>query len=237
MHCLQPSLLLSLLLLGSDALVNAAILNFHVRTPSLADPPSSSPFTRRSRHFARADSTNSSSLSSRSTIPVLNTLNAEYISNITLGGRTIPVLLDTGRHALACLFLGHSLVVLTRFFLFPFFPVPLSLPFCMIVIIVLTFGLLEMSPGRKIWERKYPFRMLLVPLQVCCCSSTLRGLLCLSAPWHVGILARSSYDLLRALSLGDVNTADLTLNGFTVKDQVSRRNQPRPPTPHYHYVM
>jgi len=29
-------------------------------------------------------------------IPVANTLNAEYISNITLGGRTIPVLLDTG---------------------------------------------------------------------------------------------------------------------------------------------
>ena len=30
-------------------------------------------------------------------IPVSNTRNAEYIANITLGGRQIPVLLDTGR--------------------------------------------------------------------------------------------------------------------------------------------
>lgn len=30
-------------------------------------------------------------------IPVHNTHNAEYIANITLGGRDIPVLLDTGR--------------------------------------------------------------------------------------------------------------------------------------------
>jgi hypothetical protein len=29
-------------------------------------------------------------------IPIVNTANAEYISNITLGGRSIPVLLDTG---------------------------------------------------------------------------------------------------------------------------------------------
>ena len=34
-----------------------------------------------------------------STIPVHNTRNAEYIANITLGGREIPVLLDTGRYA------------------------------------------------------------------------------------------------------------------------------------------
>ena len=32
-----------------------------------------------------------------STIPVKNTFNAEYISTITLGTRTIPVLLDTGK--------------------------------------------------------------------------------------------------------------------------------------------
>ena len=33
------------------------------------------------------------------TIPVANTHNAEYIANVTLGGREIPVLLDTGRYA------------------------------------------------------------------------------------------------------------------------------------------
>lgn len=31
-----------------------------------------------------------------SAIPINNTFNAEYISTITLGTRTIPVLLDTG---------------------------------------------------------------------------------------------------------------------------------------------
>lgn len=35
---------------------------------------------------------------SNTTIPVHNTHNAEYIANITLGGREIPVLLDTGRY-------------------------------------------------------------------------------------------------------------------------------------------
>ena len=30
-------------------------------------------------------------------IPVHNTRNSEYIANVTLGGREIPVLLDTGR--------------------------------------------------------------------------------------------------------------------------------------------
>jgi hypothetical protein len=34
-----------------------------------------------------------------STIPIANTRNAQYISNITLGGQTVPVLLDTGRYA------------------------------------------------------------------------------------------------------------------------------------------
>ena len=32
-----------------------------------------------------------------STIPIKNTFNAEYISTITLGTRSIPVLLDTGK--------------------------------------------------------------------------------------------------------------------------------------------
>lgn len=31
-------------------------------------------------------------------IPVANSHNAQYISNITLGGLTIPVMLDTGRY-------------------------------------------------------------------------------------------------------------------------------------------
>ena len=38
------------------------------------------------------------------TVPVTNTRNSEYIANITLGGRQIPVLLDTGRYT----FLSHS---------------------------------------------------------------------------------------------------------------------------------
>ena len=33
----------------------------------------------------------------KSTIPIKNTFNAEYISTITLGTRTVPVLLDTGK--------------------------------------------------------------------------------------------------------------------------------------------
>ena len=43
----------------------------------------------------------SSHLQSRASpndIPVHNTHNAEYIANVTLGGRDIPVLLDTGRY-------------------------------------------------------------------------------------------------------------------------------------------
>ena len=34
----------------------------------------------------------------QNTVPVANTHNSEYIANITLGGREIPVLLDTGRY-------------------------------------------------------------------------------------------------------------------------------------------
>jgi len=32
-----------------------------------------------------------------STVPIKNTYNAEYISTITLGTRSVPVLLDTGK--------------------------------------------------------------------------------------------------------------------------------------------
>jgi len=37
------------------------------------------------------------SLTRRIPSPVSNTGNAQYVSNITLGGVTLPVLLDTGR--------------------------------------------------------------------------------------------------------------------------------------------
>ncbi|THH23116.1 hypothetical protein EUX98_g8061 [Antrodiella citrinella] len=65
--------------------VNAVRLPFQVRTSS---PFPSDKFSLSKRGlFSRA---------SGSIIPVQNTHNAEYISNITLGGRQIPVLLDTG---------------------------------------------------------------------------------------------------------------------------------------------
>jgi len=48
------------------------------------------PFRVRYTHASLTRRANSSSIN------VANTFNAEYISNITLGGRTIPVLLDTG---------------------------------------------------------------------------------------------------------------------------------------------
>jgi hypothetical protein len=38
---------------------------------------------------------------------ITNTHNAEYISNITLGGRTIPVMLDTGRYVV-CVSTSHN---------------------------------------------------------------------------------------------------------------------------------
>lgn len=37
------------------------------------------------------------SLTRRTPTPVANTGNAQYVSNMTLGGVTLPVLLDTGR--------------------------------------------------------------------------------------------------------------------------------------------
>jgi hypothetical protein len=39
----------------------------------------------------------STSLTRRTPTPVSNTGNAQYVSNITIGGVTVPVLLDTGR--------------------------------------------------------------------------------------------------------------------------------------------
>lgn len=37
---------------------------------------------------------------SNASVPVANTHNAEYIANLTLGGQSIPVMLDTGRFVL-----------------------------------------------------------------------------------------------------------------------------------------
>lgn len=39
----------------------------------------------------------SRNLHARASTPIKNQLNAVYISNVTLGTRTIPVMLDTGR--------------------------------------------------------------------------------------------------------------------------------------------
>lgn len=43
-----------------------------------------------------------------STIPVKNTFNAEYIGAITLGTRTLPVLLDTGKFRLFWVFYSRG---------------------------------------------------------------------------------------------------------------------------------
>ncbi|CAL1712375.1 unnamed protein product [Somion occarium] len=78
---------LSFLLFGLDAFANAAILNFTVRTPSLGDSNSHHLYSRQST---------TTNVTAPGVISIHNTRNAEYISNITLGGREIPVLLDTG---------------------------------------------------------------------------------------------------------------------------------------------
>ena len=69
---------LSFLLLELDACVHALTLDVHVR--------------QRSNTLTARDSSHIT--------PVGNTHNSEYIANITLGGRQIPVLLDTGRYTL-----------------------------------------------------------------------------------------------------------------------------------------
>ena len=92
-----PSSLFSLLL-ASVSVVHAVNLSVQVR----------SSFASNTLH-ARDSNSNSS-------IPVHNTRNAEYIANITLGGREIPVLLDTGRCARICgltLCLTHAILALT----------------------------------------------------------------------------------------------------------------------------
>lgn len=66
---------LSLLFPFFQATVNAVIFPFEVR----------------------ASNTVSTSLTRRSPISIGNTGNAQYVSNITLGGTTLQVLLDTGR--------------------------------------------------------------------------------------------------------------------------------------------
>ena len=73
MHSLIP---LSLLYVVIHS-VNAVIIPFQVRTGDSVSP--------------------ATSLTRRAAIPIGNTGNAQYVSNITLGGATMPVLLDTGR--------------------------------------------------------------------------------------------------------------------------------------------
>lgn len=89
MLTLLPASLLYLLIGLNYTLhgVNAAKVPFQVRTTN----PFASSVSKRSL-FRRAP-TNPNAI-----IPVSNTHNAEYISNITLGGRQIPILLDTGRY-------------------------------------------------------------------------------------------------------------------------------------------
>jgi hypothetical protein len=73
MHSLIPlSLLYSIV-----HSVNAITVPFEVRTGDSLSP--------------------TTSLTRRGSIPIGNTGNAQYVSNITLGGVTMPVLLDTGR--------------------------------------------------------------------------------------------------------------------------------------------
>ncbi|TDL30218.1 acid protease [Rickenella mellea] len=62
-------------------------------TTSLSQQSSSS---RLGRHVRRTGVTAQTVNTSNGSIPIANTQNAEYISNITLGGVTIPVMLDTG---------------------------------------------------------------------------------------------------------------------------------------------
>jgi hypothetical protein len=82
MRSLIP-LSLILTLFGSCS-VQGLKLPFHVQT---GNPPS--PNNRLGRR-------------ANTTIPITNTQNAQYISNITLGGVQVAVLLDTGRYNKSC---------------------------------------------------------------------------------------------------------------------------------------
>ncbi|KAH8081983.1 aspartic peptidase A1 [Cristinia sonorae] len=87
MLSLLPFSLLSLLAINyASTPVDATSLPFKVRTKNPLATRTPQPAPRRSLFSRGPDSI----------IPVHNTHNAEYISNITLGGRQIPVLLDTG---------------------------------------------------------------------------------------------------------------------------------------------
>jgi hypothetical protein len=55
----------------------------------------------------RADVSGTSPLKGNVTVPIANSHNAQYISNITLGGITVPVLLDTGSSDLWVNFVGQ----------------------------------------------------------------------------------------------------------------------------------
>lgn len=95
----ELSSFLMLLLLVHSFLLSLASLS--VRAVSL-------PFTVRSdtthRHLPRQSSTTA-------IVPVGNTQNAFYYSNITLGGRQISVMLDTGRYGPLFICLPHSSLV------------------------------------------------------------------------------------------------------------------------------
>ena len=66
------------------------------------EPKNWKPLTRIARQLyeyeRRADITGESVNTSNGSVPVANTQNAEYIANINLGGKTIPVVIDTGRY-------------------------------------------------------------------------------------------------------------------------------------------
>ena len=48
-------------------------------------------------HHTPSRRSTGSSLEKRSNLPIKNIANSVYVSNITLGGQTVPVMLDTGR--------------------------------------------------------------------------------------------------------------------------------------------
>ncbi len=92
-HRMRSLLPVSLLVFvfGFSSSIHATTLPFTVRTT----PSSSSSLA--SRAFTSQVQNNNTLPVANVSIPIHNTHNAEYICNITLGGRTIPVLLDTGR--------------------------------------------------------------------------------------------------------------------------------------------
>ena len=93
---LHLSLVLLIVALLDTSCVNAVILPFRVHVHKTQLPlPTRNSATLLTKRYLRGRQA-SVNLGNGS-IPVANTFNSQYISNITLGGRTIPVLLDTGR--------------------------------------------------------------------------------------------------------------------------------------------